>query len=228
VLSRITKEDAEKIADAMLAHDNSALSGNLTVIGAPQIRLGDGVKLLGNIYGKKPFPRIETPSSDYDASFTSGGEEQSESGGSSGGGEVTTFKIMGLRHIFNDKIGFITKVNIIEATPAEIPEEEEEAPEEEEEEEETVEEEVEEEEEESEEEEEGEQLVNIVVRTVRPDNEPMPNTKYILITPDDEEIEGSTGEDGTYTHEQMPVGYYKLKFEPIMETSKEEDESSEE
>jgi hypothetical protein len=129
VMPRVSKEDAEKIAEALLTHNNSNLSGSLTIIGSPQIRLADGVKILGHIYGKSPFDRIGIPTSDYDASYSTGGEgeetEGSGSSSSSGSSEETIFKVTGLRHIFNDKMGFITRLSIIEATPAEIPEEEE-------------------------------------------------------------------------------------------------------
>jgi hypothetical protein len=227
VMPRVSKEDAEKIAEALLTHNNSNLSGSLTIIGSPQIRLADGVKILGHIYGKKPFDRIGIQTSDYDATYSTGGGEEEESGSSSSSSsEETTFRVTGLRHIFNDKMGFITRLSIIEATPAEMPEEEEEAPAEEEEEAEGAAEEAVEEEEEVEEEGE-EQLINIIVRTVAENNEVMPNTDYILITPEGEEIEGTSGDDGTFTHEEMPIGFYQLKFKTIENPDEEGGEEGE-
>jgi outer membrane protein OmpA-like peptidoglycan-associated protein len=167
VLPRVSKEDAEKIAEILLTRYNSGLKGNMTVIGSPQVRLGDGVKVLGYIKGKKPFPRINNPPSDYDESYST--DSESEEGGGSSGGEETTFKITGIMHLFNDKIGFITKLalaetELVEERPGEgggeEEEEEEEGGEEEEEEEEEEEggeEEVPEEGEEEEEEEEEEE-----------------------------------------------------------------------
>ena len=78
--------------------------------------MGDGVKVVGKIYGKKPFKYLGTPSSGYDASFSSTGE--GEEGGSSEQTEDKLFKITGLQHLFNDSLGFITKLSVKESEVA--------------------------------------------------------------------------------------------------------------
>ena len=115
VLPRFTKDDADKIAQALVSRNNGGLNGSLTIIGTPQVRLGDGVKIKGHIYGKKPFSQIDTQSSEYDASYTA--EEVEGSSSQSGSGGETLFKISGIRHLFNDEIGFISKLSITEAAP---------------------------------------------------------------------------------------------------------------
>ncbi len=114
ILPRVTKDDAEKIADNLLISGNPGLSGTITIIGAPQVRLGDGVKILGHIHGKTPFHEIDIPSSEYDANYTTDQVTQREtkklSNGSRQAGNGTIFKITGIKHLFNDNLGFITKL----------------------------------------------------------------------------------------------------------------------
>jgi len=139
VMSRVTKEDADKIADVVLQRSNACLKGKVTIIGAPQVRIGDGIKILGHIYNKKPFKNLNSGNSEYDASFSTESEneenpeESSSSSSSSSSSEETLFKITGLRHLYNDNIGFITKLNILESEIAQPESGEEEEEEEEEE-----------------------------------------------------------------------------------------------
>lgn len=116
VLPRFTKADADKIAKILAKLYSGGLTGTLTLIGAPQIRMGDGIKIKGYIYGKKPFSRIDIPTSDYDASSSTESEEQGGSSSqSSSSGSETTLKIIGIKHIFNDNLGYITKLTVAEA-----------------------------------------------------------------------------------------------------------------
>jgi glycosyltransferase involved in cell wall biosynthesis len=54
--------------------------------------------------------------------------------------------------------------------------------------------------------------ITIIVRTVDANNEILPNANYILIAPDGKEIEGTTGDDGTFTYDDMPAGKYELLY----------------
>jgi glycosyltransferase involved in cell wall biosynthesis len=54
--------------------------------------------------------------------------------------------------------------------------------------------------------------IRIVVKTVDANNEILPNANYILIAPDGKEIEGTTGDDGTFTYDDMPAGKYELLY----------------
>ncbi len=120
VLPRFTRDDADKIAQAIARQNDSGLTGSLTILGSPQIRLGDGVQIKGHIFGKKPFSRIDAPSSEWDASFSTDQETKEEGGEQSSQGssaEEKIFKITGIKHLFNDSLGFITKLNVMEAVP---------------------------------------------------------------------------------------------------------------
>jgi protein-arginine deiminase len=143
VLPRFTKDDSDKIAEVIVRRNTPGLSGKITVIGSPQIRLGDGLKVIGQIYGKSPFGTLNSSTSPYDASFSGSEETEEDSSSSAGENEETLFKITGIRHLFNEKLGFITKLNIKQCEPSESepeeggeeveeeePEEGEEAPEE--------------------------------------------------------------------------------------------------
>jgi len=57
--------------------------------------------------------------------------------------------------------------------------------------------------------------ISLTVKTKDPDNVIIPNADFILITPDWEEIEGTTGDDGTYTFENMPAGRYVMKLKSM-------------
>ena len=220
-LSHVTREDAEKVAENLYYRINRQLTGKLKALGMPQIRLGDGVQLKGKIYEVPPFENME---------FTD------DDGNSQADLENKTFQVLKVNHKFNDAEGFVTRLELVEGRAAVG----------------TVEPEaaaeaggevavIEGEETEfagiagevvsigrESEDEREERFVNIIVRTMDHTNELMPNTEYILITPDDEEIEGTTGEDGTFTHEEMAVGRYQLKLKPITDPSEEEGEESEE
>jgi hypothetical protein len=124
VFPRITKDDADKIAEVIVRRSSGGLNGKITVIGSPQIRLGDGLKIQGQVYGKKPFGNLNSTSTEFDASFTSDSETEegggeSSSSSSSQPSEETLFKITGLKHLYNDNLGFITKLSIMEGEPAE-------------------------------------------------------------------------------------------------------------
>jgi hypothetical protein len=210
-LSRVTKDDADKIAEAMLSHNNSGLSGNITLIGSPQIRVGDGIKLKGHIFGKKPFARIETAESEYDASVSTEEQGSEEGGGSGGGGEETTFKVMGIRHLFNDKLGFVTKLTVIEEEPH--PPEEAEGAEEEEEEEEEEEGVEEEEEEEEEEEPELEEILYTgllgdfegIFVLGKEDGEPLEGHKFTLVYPEDKKERYKADDEGEVKFEEIEI-----------------------
>jgi hypothetical protein len=203
-ISHITREDAEKVAENLYYSLNRNLIGKVVVLGSPQIRLGDGVQIAGSINDVSPYQSLDFGSG-------TGGEE---------GLESKVFQVNKINHRFNNKEGFITRLELIDAHSAPTPTEAEEAETEEEEAEEeariemeVIEEEV--------AEEELETPITIIVKTMNPDNEPIPNAEYILITPEGEEIEGTTGDDGIFTHEEMPRGDYELKFKPIEEPGEE-------
>jgi hypothetical protein len=204
-ISYITREDGEKIAENLYYALNINLVGKLVALGSPQIRLGDGVKVTGTIYDVQPFQSM-----DFSSPNSSGSDLESK-----------IFQVVNINHRFNNKEGFITRLEFVDAqaTPVSTAAAEERAAAEEEEaiiEMEIVEEDILEGEEED-------QPITIIVKTFRPDNEPIPNADYILITPEGEELEGTTGEEGTFTHEKMPRGSYELKFKEITEPGEEEE-----
>ncbi len=205
-LSHVTREDAEKVAENLFNLEANPIIGEIKSLGAPQIRIGDGVKFEGEIFERMPFENI---------SLNDGSSEK----------QITeiTFHVSEVQHKYDTVEGLVTKVKLkISHEPAGAAAEGEEG-EVEEEEEVILEMEVVEEEEAVEGLEE-ETPVTIIVKTFRPDNEPIPNQDYILITPSGEEIEGTTGDDGTFKHEQMPRGTYELKFKEVLEPGEEEEE----
>jgi hypothetical protein len=203
-ISHITREDAEKVAENLYFALNRNLISKVVTLGSPQIRLGDGVKITGSLYDVAPYQSL-------DFSSSSGGNE---------GLDAKVFQVIKVNHRFNNEEGFVTRLELIDAhsTPTPTEGEEAEVVEEEAEEEARIEMEVVEEEIEGEEE---DTPITIIVKTMSKDNEPIPNAEYILITPDGEEIEGTTGDDGIFTHEDMPRGSYELRFKPIEEPGEE-------
>jgi outer membrane protein OmpA-like peptidoglycan-associated protein len=143
-LPHVTREDAEKIAENLYWRLNRRLTGKIKVLGSPQVRLGDGIKIAGEVYDVEPFANFnfDTDNSGDQATL-----------------ESKTLQVVKVNHRFNHNDGFISRLDLAEGRVAVGvgAEEEAEEGEEEEEEEETEEEEEEEEEEEAEEGEEGEE-----------------------------------------------------------------------
>jgi hypothetical protein len=203
-LSHVTREDAEKIAENLFWRSAGKIYNNLKILNGPQIRVNDGIFFEGEIFDELPFNNL---------TFNEGSGEKKLS-------EVV-FQVYEVQHKFDTVEGFVTNLKLaITHRPASGPASGKEVTGAEEEEEVYGEVVIEEEELE----EEGEEKpIKVIVKTFRPDNEPIPNTDYILITPEGEEIEGTTGDDGTFTHEEMPRGAYELKFKEITEPGEEEE-----
>jgi hypothetical protein len=118
MMPRVTKEHADTIAQTIVRQGNMKLGGKITILGAPQIRLGDGIKIFGHIYGKKPLSYLDSEATEYDASYTTEEETQDQSESGSSSTEETMFKVTGIKHLFNDKLGFISKLTVKEDEPA--------------------------------------------------------------------------------------------------------------
>jgi outer membrane protein OmpA-like peptidoglycan-associated protein len=138
-ISHVTREDAEKIAENLYFTLNINLVGKANTLGSPQIRLGDGISITGDIYEVDPYQNL-----DFSSANSSGSDLASK-----------VFQVIRINHIFNNSDGFITRLDFVDARAT--PEAEGGEGGEEEEEEEEGEEEEDEEEEEEEEEEEGEE-----------------------------------------------------------------------
>jgi hypothetical protein len=207
-LSLLLREDAEKVAENLYWNDAGKISGKLKLISAPQIRIGDGVQFDVEDPEQLPFGTLDFK----------------ENGTSKQLNEVK-FQVTEVQHKFDTVEGFVTKLQLFHTRPGTTAATAEE--EEEEEEEETVMEVTQDLEEEVEMDvgvPEEEQLVNIVVKTSAPNGDPLPNADYILLKPDGDKIEGTTGDEGTFTHEEMPVGQYQLKFKRIENPEEEKEE----
>ena len=102
-ISHVTREDAEKIAENLFWRINRQIKGKLKVLGAPQVRIGDGIRIAGDIYGVEPFENFKFSSSG------SGGEESLD---------AKIFQISKINHKFNDMDGFITRVDLVEGRAA--------------------------------------------------------------------------------------------------------------
>jgi outer membrane protein OmpA-like peptidoglycan-associated protein len=121
-ISHVTREDAEKIAENLYWRINQQLIGKLKILGSPQVRLGDGIKITGEVNEIEPFQNF-----DFAAGSSSG-----ENLGS------IIFQVTKINHKFNNTDGFISLLNLAEThaavgtgeTGEEAPEEEEEETEE--------------------------------------------------------------------------------------------------
>ena len=102
-LSHVTREDAEKIAENLYWRINLLLRGKLKILGSPQVRLGDGAKITGDIYEVEPFTNFNFNSG------SSGTEETLDS---------KIFQITKINHKFNNSDGFITRLDLADAHAA--------------------------------------------------------------------------------------------------------------
>jgi outer membrane protein OmpA-like peptidoglycan-associated protein len=101
-ISHIDRDDAEKIAENLYWRLNRQITGKIKVLGSPQVRLGDGVQIKGDIYEVEPFANI-----DFDP----------EGGGDPSALESKTFQVHKVNHKFSDSDGFISRLELIDAKP---------------------------------------------------------------------------------------------------------------
>lgn len=106
-ISHVTREDAEKIAENLYYRLTQTLIGKAKVLGSPQIRLGDGVQIIGDIYEVPPFQNLD---------FSSGPSGEAEL-------PNILFQVLKINHVLNDSEGFITKLEFVETRPTPLPEE---------------------------------------------------------------------------------------------------------
>jgi hypothetical protein len=195
-LSHITREDGEKIAENLYYAINGTLVGKAVALGSPQLRLCDGVQIKGDIYEVAPFQGL-----DFSSPNSSGSDLDSK-----------TFLVVKLNHRFNNKEGFITRLDFVDARATPLSEQEvEEAAEEEEEGGEEI---AEEEEEEEEiEEETFEELLYTeltddfegVFILGTEDGEPLRNHKFTLVYPEDKKERYKAESTGEFKFEDISV-----------------------
>ncbi len=101
-LSHVIREDAEKIAENLYNYLNRQLVCKTKVLGAPQVRLGDGVQIKGNIYDTPPFENFEFK----------------DDGGSKVDLDSKIFQVIKVNHRFNDAEGFVTRFELGEGIAA--------------------------------------------------------------------------------------------------------------
>lgn len=101
-LSHITREDAEKIAENLYYRINRQLIGKIKVLGSPQVRLGDGAMIQGDIYDKQPFENLD---------FTDDSGNKSDL-------DKKVFQVAKVNHRFNDAEGFVTRLEFVEGRSA--------------------------------------------------------------------------------------------------------------
>jgi len=104
------KKSAETIAHNLLKSLNPHPRGTLTVIGAPHVRLNDGLRLAGRFFNEFPMTGVVESGSRWDAVY---GEEKPEE--DRGSGKV--FHVTGVTHIFDLEQGFISVLDIVKREP---------------------------------------------------------------------------------------------------------------
>lgn len=58
IISHITRKDGEKIAENLYWQHNRLTTGSIKMLGAPQIRIGDGMSFVGEIFVNTPYGNI--------------------------------------------------------------------------------------------------------------------------------------------------------------------------
>ena len=96
-LSHITREDAEKIAENIHRFNTGKIRGGIKLLGAPQIRIGDGIKFSGPDLEQLPFSNIK-----FDAK------------GSTHSISDILFQVTEVQHKFDTVEGYITKLNLLD------------------------------------------------------------------------------------------------------------------
>lgn len=97
-ISHITREDAEKIAENLYWRENRLISGNIKLFGAPQIRVGDGLKFEGELLGQTPFEHIK---------FNDGGSDKKI--------EEIMFQVAQVQQKFDTSEGYTTNLKFVYA-----------------------------------------------------------------------------------------------------------------
>ncbi len=103
-------DSADMIASNLLKYYNSRLEGRLTAIGSPHVRLNDGVRIAGKLFGKIPLGDIGDPESQWDAGY---GNDRA--GDDTGGGKI--FHVVGVEHVFDLDKGFVSVFELEEREP---------------------------------------------------------------------------------------------------------------
>ena len=110
-------ESAEKIAENLIRYHNPRLTGTLTVVGSPHVRLNDGIRTAGKLFGKDPLADISSSGSRWDATYNDTRATEDE-----GGGKI--FQVAGVDHILNFTDGFRSIFKLEEREPLEHGDEE--------------------------------------------------------------------------------------------------------
>jgi hypothetical protein len=190
-VSHVTREDAEKIAENLYWRDAGKIFVNIKLLSAPQIRVHDGVKFDGEIFEHIPFSNLK---------FNDGSGEKELS-------EVT-FHVSEVQHKFDTVAGYITNVKL---TITHIPSgmapggagEDSAA---------AAEDELEDQELEVEESEAAGATRTLVVISRTRRGEIIANAPFMLTTPDGEERQEETDENGRFELENAEPGTYLVRF----------------
>jgi len=104
------RDSAEQIASNLLRYYNSCMEGRLTVIGSPHVRLNDGVRVIGKIFGKRPFGDVTASESKWNASYENDMPEDDK-------GDGKIFHVVGVEHVFDLERGFVSTFDLEEREP---------------------------------------------------------------------------------------------------------------
>ena len=109
-------ESAEKIAENLMRYHNPRLTGTLEVVGSPHVRLNDGIRTAGRLFGIDPLSDVSVSGSKWDAVYDDNRPTEDEGGGK-------TFQVVGVDHLFNFTDGFLTTFKLEERKPPEADDE---------------------------------------------------------------------------------------------------------